>query len=108
MPKVKKRWIELRWSDGSRPSVSAEVFGKFCVHEVPFVLTFEGRELVHEYRVSSIKGYGSHHISDGLSHEDAVAIARRLNNDVTFTSDPDENRIAEAIFGEVLGEGLVS
>lgn len=89
-----RRWINLQWSVGDRLPVLAEVFGMFCVHEVP--MQFDAG-----YRVSRIDGRGSHPVSDGMSHDDAVSIARRLN--FVPWADPDAWAVVEAIFGEVIG-----
>jgi hypothetical protein len=89
-----RRWIHLQWSAGGPLPVLAEVFGVFCVHEVPM-------RFGAEYRVSHIDGRGTHPVSDGMSHSDAVQIAERMNG--VPLDDPDAWAIAEAIFGEVIG-----
>ncbi len=88
------RWINLQWSAGGPMPVLAEVFGVFCVHEVPM-------RFGAEYRVSHIDGRGTHPVSDGMSYADAVQIAERMNG--VPLDDPDAWAIAEAIFGEVIG-----
>ncbi len=92
-----RRWINLQWSVGAPLPVLAEVFGMFCVHEIPKHFGAGNR-----YRVSRIDGRGTHAVSDGMSHDDAVSIARRLNS-VPWDGDPDTPAIVEAIFGEVIG-----